>query len=626
LRLLGIVVLFLFGVSFSVRWTAGQSAGAETRLRAAVWVSPAGSDSSCVRGDPSRPCATLGRAYRIARSGDVVQVEEGTYSMSTSQTIPFDSSKGNSSLASPCKNADRVVFKKEGTIQPYGAPSDPVFTVPNGSGDGLTIKATCLTFNGLDFDSEISIPGNNGPSDNVSSITFENGRYWHNRGYPDGDVALNVNGNYIKLKNIEVGPICCNNDAMDLVGYPTGVTYGFTMDHVFMHDVVTACSQLSAMASWPTCSSDSSTYTGNHVDCVQTLGMGNWTIENSRILNCTGGGGAALQSGVYHPNNTYFDVVWENNVIDTTEAAFGCGGSCLTTYGNTYMFKATVPPGYPNSGTKSYFKVLYNTIQAGAGGQDIQPGGDYELVGNILGDADNGEGCRMPVAASGEPEGALWSNASYNLFGDSAVATACNRYGTNNTSGRPTYVDAAHGNWQLAAGSAGVARGGIALQTSRDLDGRLRPLRYPTDVGAYVSESAAISFSGRLGELRLGMSRAAVTARYGNPRTIAAAPRRPGFRAVATYIRHGGNVWVTYGPGQTVVGLATNSRYFTTAAGLGPGAPLSLLERVFPHFHAVCNGYSYRRTGGGVAVDLTVLRGRITRVAINGGRLAPSCK
>jgi hypothetical protein len=504
-----------------------------------------------------------------------------------------------------------------------------MFTVPARSGDGLTIHATCLTFNGLDFDAEISIPSKNGPSDNPSSITFENGRYWHDRGFPAGETAFSANANYLTFKNVEVGPICCDNDAMDIVGYPTGVAYGVTMDNMFMHDVVTACSQLSSSANWPDCPSESQPSNGNHVDCVQTLGMGNWTVENSRILNCTGGGGAPFQEGTYWGNNTYFDVLFENNVIDTSFFSMGCGGTCETTYGNNYEFKATVPPGYPNSGTKSYYKLLYNTVQLGAGGEDMQPGGDYELVGNIMNDAADGNGCQLPVHVSGESQGAVWSNASYNLFTDSegsTIAVACNKYGTNNTAGRPKFVDSAHGNWQLAAGSAGIARGGIGLHPRRDLDSRLRPLRYPTDVGAYVSESAEISFGGRLGELRLGMSRAAVTSLYGNPRTIGVGPRRPGVSAVATYVRHGGNVWVTYDPGLTVVGLATNSRYFTTAAGLGPGAPLSVLERVHPHFHAVCDRQSYRRTRAGVAVDLGLLRGKITRVAINVARLASSCK
>jgi hypothetical protein len=555
----------------------------------------------------------------------VVQVASGTYKMSASQTIAFDSSKVNSKLASPCNNADRVVFKKAGPVRSYGDSRDPLFTVPTGSGDGFNIRATCLTFNGLDFDAEINIPSNTGPSDNPSSITFENGRYDHNRGFPSGETGFNVNGNYITFRNIEVGPICCDDDAMDIAGYPSGVSYGVTMDNMYMHDIVTSCSQLSALASWPACPSESTPHNGNHVDCVQTLGMGNWTVENSRVLNCPGGGGANFQQGVLRPNNTYFDVLFENNVVDTENFGMGCGGSCITTYGNQYAFKATVPPGYPNSGTKSYYKLLYNTIQVSAGGSDMQPGGDYEMVGNIMGGLDY-RGCVLPVYSSTESQGATWSVADYNMFGDGNAAQ-CNKYGKGNSNGTPSYVDRAHGNWQLVPGSAGIARGGIGLQPRRDLEGRLRPVRYPADVGAYVSESAAISFdNGRLGGLRLGMSRAAVLASYGNPASVRNARHRAGVLAVARYVRHGGSVWVTYGRRLTVVSLATSSRYFTTPTGLGPGTPLSVLRRLRPQFRPLCQRQAYRRIHGGIAVDLTVPHAKITGVAISRTEVAPTCK
>src|SRR3954468_1098469 len=54
---------------------------------AAVWLSVAGSDVTCVRGDSSRPCATFDRAFKVAQSGDVVSVAAGTYPM----TVPSGS-------------------------------------------------------------------------------------------------------------------------------------------------------------------------------------------------------------------------------------------------------------------------------------------------------------------------------------------------------------------------------------------------------------------------------------------------------------------------------------------------------------------------------------------------------
>lgn len=54
-----------------------QATGAHAH--AVVRVSPAGQDSTCLRGVPTRPCATFGRAYAVARGGDVVEVAAGAY-------------------------------------------------------------------------------------------------------------------------------------------------------------------------------------------------------------------------------------------------------------------------------------------------------------------------------------------------------------------------------------------------------------------------------------------------------------------------------------------------------------------------------------------------------------------
>ena len=45
-----------------------------------VYVAVSGSDSTCVRGDSTKPCASFNKAFQIAASGDVVEVAAGTYS------------------------------------------------------------------------------------------------------------------------------------------------------------------------------------------------------------------------------------------------------------------------------------------------------------------------------------------------------------------------------------------------------------------------------------------------------------------------------------------------------------------------------------------------------------------
>ena|SRR5579884_3335702 len=59
--------------------SSGGSTGGSSAPGVAVWVSPAGNDGSCVRGNPALPCATYQRAYALARTGDSIQVAPGTY-------------------------------------------------------------------------------------------------------------------------------------------------------------------------------------------------------------------------------------------------------------------------------------------------------------------------------------------------------------------------------------------------------------------------------------------------------------------------------------------------------------------------------------------------------------------
>lgn len=57
---------------------------------AAVTVSVAGNDSSCARGDLTRPCASLNRAYQLANRGESVQILAGIYGP---QEVFFSSAK-----------------------------------------------------------------------------------------------------------------------------------------------------------------------------------------------------------------------------------------------------------------------------------------------------------------------------------------------------------------------------------------------------------------------------------------------------------------------------------------------------------------------------------------------------
>ncbi|HET9721516.1 MAG TPA: choice-of-anchor Q domain-containing protein, partial [Candidatus Saccharimonadales bacterium] len=73
---------------------AACDAGADEYITPpAVWVSTTGDDSTCIRGDSTKPCASLNQAYLVAQPGDTIQVACGDY---PAQTINYDSTKAGS--------------------------------------------------------------------------------------------------------------------------------------------------------------------------------------------------------------------------------------------------------------------------------------------------------------------------------------------------------------------------------------------------------------------------------------------------------------------------------------------------------------------------------------------------
>ena len=55
-----------------------------------VYVSTSGSDSTCVRGDSSKPCASFNKAFQIAATGDVVEVAGGRVLLAVDRAVDED--------------------------------------------------------------------------------------------------------------------------------------------------------------------------------------------------------------------------------------------------------------------------------------------------------------------------------------------------------------------------------------------------------------------------------------------------------------------------------------------------------------------------------------------------------
>jgi hypothetical protein len=112
---LAVAALLLAGTSYSTPLPTRPHGKAPTNR---VWLATTGSDSSCARNSPNRPCATFDRAFRIAHPGDTVLVAAGRYPETDAQS---------------------------GATGIHGSKSQPVSFVCGGTGD-VTFAAPIFAF------------------------------------------------------------------------------------------------------------------------------------------------------------------------------------------------------------------------------------------------------------------------------------------------------------------------------------------------------------------------------------------------------------------------------------------------------------------------------------------------
>jgi hypothetical protein len=500
-----------------------------------IWVSPKGNDTNCARGARSRPCATLAKACNVAQSGDVVRVENGNYARQR--------------IAGCAKSSPGVRFVAQTRHR--------VFIGGSGLEVGSrSVHSTWLTFDGIDAEtfavigpceSGCSSTGGDFPIGDprrTNHITIDHMNVRAHGGTGEESPAYADQVDYFTFEHSQIGPVCCDADGMDI--YPT-VSH-VTVDHVDIHDVASTCSNV-PQGEWATCSGGSSPPGDNHIDCLQMVGGDTVTIANSELVNCDAG---TLMNGINrqgYRNVTLVNNFFQGHVLDMT------GGGGVDSKG-TYAFSGFV-------------HIYYNTIPDGSYFQDWAPGGDYEIVGNIFGDIPPNHGKCTIEGTEGNPD-VRFRVAQYNMFGGGA--RSC---GPTNVNGDARFVNdknrAAGIDLHLRADSPGLGRGSPALHPRRDIDGHLRPLRLPPDVGASQRESASIVLGHSIGAVAIGGTRARTEAFYGGHPRAASSHAHGLLVETESYRRHGGRLEVTYDSAGRVVGISTSSRYYTTSTGLGSG-------------------------------------------------------
>lgn len=218
--LLAAVTVAAIGVVFGVKTLVEprNSATVAPNVAPILAVSPSGRDARCVRGDASRPCLSFDRAYQLTQPGDVVTVGCGTY--------------GPQMLSQrPGEGPPRVVFKSAaaGCVTVVGDHSPRLCCVGRLYGTSLTLGNTLgnylpaapsyVTFQGINWNGQVyqspPVPG----VQLGGHIVFSGGHIWDVNNQENGLFEFGGGaGNMIE--NMNIGPGCCKNDAID-IGTPS---------------------------------------------------------------------------------------------------------------------------------------------------------------------------------------------------------------------------------------------------------------------------------------------------------------------------------------------------------------------------------------------------------------------
>jgi hypothetical protein len=472
--LLALVTLVLVPI-----FTSGACAAAKPT--ADLFIAPNGSDGGrCTRG---APCASLLRAYAVAKPGEVVEIAAGTY--------------GDQELSgSRNRTGNPVVFRPA-------------------AGATVSLGGVLL--------------------DNASRADLRDLRidHWYMR-YSSNVVFRNVTTRFFFIRSSDhvsilggsVGGI--QDGTSPTIGNFAGKppSSEILVDGVLFHDVGRKENPAA------------------HIECLFLQEAVGVVIRNSRFTNCEV---MDLYVSPVQGGPTASNVLIENNWFD------------VPTGGGYFVMEL-----HPDAGTVPHnFVFRFNSVN---GSIYIYPEFNYD---NVVFDSNIGR------IATCDTKGITYR---YNVWTNQ-------KCGPTDKVAPLQFVSAKDFDLHLKPGSTALGAGHPKVRPARDIEGDLRPARMRPDAGADQRDPASVVAGKSIGAIRLGDSQAQVSAFYG--------PGRAGARNTVSYKLHGGWLTAAYAGGR-VVRVATTSRFYTTAAGLGVGSKLSAAGSVRP----ACKKFLRTRVGG----------------------------
>ncbi len=308
----------------------------------AVVISTSGSDSACTRGQKPAPCATFGRAYQLARCGDIVGVESGAY---PAQTIVYEGSR-------TCTGEAVLVQPLEGAVSirsPNCMPTPEDCTALVLGRDVSSVDApSWLTIRGIRILGDIAVYGNGGAQGDHITLDRVAG----------GGGLVSDATNFV-LSNSVMGP--CQND--DVRPHETPCDSNFIFASQDNGSATTATLVRDTFRDFTKAGVDS------HFECLFILDVTSVVVENSRFYDC-------MEAGIQlEYRETPRSVTVQNNWFGRTSDADGTVSEC-----NAIRLSG-------NAGTLTNTLIRFNSFAHGQGviHSSGSPTSGVRIVGNTFG-------------------------------------------------------------------------------------------------------------------------------------------------------------------------------------------------------------------------------------------------
>ena len=560
--------------------STGDASGSHVAVAAkratapSLFVSPSGNDAGrCAK---SAPCASWNRAYQLAQPGQVIEVAGGSY---PGQTIdPRPALRGKS-----CSLAERskCVTFVPATGAHVSINGDLVVT-----GSDVYVKGTARPASGVPTRSrtfDISVAG-------YTSAEATAEETWPDHVVLEGIDTANfaVGGaDDVVLRNMDVGPSTADfsgscrglENRVGLNGASSHEARNVVLDGLFVHN-------------------QNRTRAAADNDCHY----------GGMIL--ISGSGITLRNSVFSQNVVY-NIQIQNFVgspasnVRIENNWFGCPVGQLFEPNGPTTCNEQRDLQFSSAARFANWLIRYNSFGGGIG--QYNPGETYanvRIVGNV------GIGPTYNLCQPG-------ITFAYNAWVGGQECTKKDVF-----LHAPPFQSDTPGaeNFSLKPGTraAGLVTGkGADYTLPLDIAGQLRPAHAAPDAGASQRETAALELARSIGEASLGAKRADVRGFYGRPRAsrtlkVAAV----GALRVEQYRAHGGSLLVTY-DGDRVVGLSTDSAYYATPDGFGPGSPVKGAATLRGGKWIDCGRPAFRKVVGGAVVYFVTAPTRRTVSAIS---------